>query len=38
VKRFFLLSGGNLCNFAENQGQEKTDQQETLFSLLLGIE
>jgi hypothetical protein len=26
------------CNLAENQGQQKTDQQEPLLLLLLGID
>jgi hypothetical protein len=32
------LGGGIWCNLSEKQGQNLTDEQEALFSLLLGIE
>jgi hypothetical protein len=35
---FLHLSGGSAVISAENQGQKKTDEQENLFSLLLGID
>jgi hypothetical protein len=34
----FDLSGGRVCNFERKIGVLKTDEQEALFSLLLGID
>jgi hypothetical protein len=36
--RFFHLAVAMLCNLDKLQGQLKTDEQEALFSLLLGID
>jgi hypothetical protein len=33
-----LLGGGIWCKLSEKQGQNLTDEQEALFSLLLGID